>query len=59
MLELKTKIAVRTVNRFLRDNPDNFDSVEWVLFDSIQSRPMNEAEADKSYEEITDYKVLI
>ena len=34
MLELKTKIAVRTVNRFLRDNTDNFDSVEWVLFDS-------------------------
>ena len=58
MLELKTKIAVRTVNRFLRDNPDNFDSVEWVLFDSY-TESMNEAEADKSYEEITDYKVLI
>lgn len=52
MLELKTKIAVRTVNRFLRDTPDNFDSMEWVLFDSY-TESANEAEADKIYEEIT------
>ena len=28
------KIAVRTVARFLHENPDSFDLVEWVLFDS-------------------------
>ena len=26
------KIAVDTVHRFLKDNPDRFDLVEWVLF---------------------------
>lgn len=26
------KIAVDTVYRFLKDNPDRFDLVEWVLF---------------------------
>ena len=32
-VELAAKIAVHTVNRFLQDNPDCFDLVEWVLFD--------------------------
>ncbi|WP_347559476.1 macro domain-containing protein [Clostridium sp. OM05-9] len=34
-VELAAKIAVHTVNRFLQDNPDCFDLVEWVLFDTI------------------------
>ena len=33
-VELAAKIAVHTVNRFLQDNPDSFDLVEWVLFDT-------------------------
>lgn len=28
------KIAVRTVARFLQENPGQFDLAEWVLFDS-------------------------
>ena len=31
---LAAKIAVRTVARFLHENPDSFDLVEWVLFDT-------------------------
>lgn len=42
-VELAAKIAVRTVNRFLRDNPDSFDLVEWVLFDT-HTKSMYEAE---------------
>lgn len=34
-VKLAAKIAVRTVYRFLQDNPDSFDLVEWVLFDSV------------------------
>ena len=33
-VELAAKIAVSTVNRFLQDNLDCFDLVEWVLFDA-------------------------
>ena len=33
-VELAAKIAVHTVNRFLQDNPDSFDLVECVLFDT-------------------------
>ena len=33
-VELAAKVAVHTVNRFLQDNPDCFDLVEWVLFDA-------------------------
>lgn len=33
-VELAAKIAVNTVNKFLQDHPDQFDLVEWVLFDS-------------------------
>lgn len=33
-VELAAKIAVRTVSRFLQEYPDQFDLVEWVLFDA-------------------------
>lgn len=33
-VKLAASIAVKTVSRFLEDNPDSFDIVEWVLFDS-------------------------
>lgn len=33
-VKLAANIAVKTVSRFLNDNPDSFDLVEWVLFDS-------------------------
>ena len=42
-------IAVHTVNRFLQDNPDSFDLVEWVLFDT-QTESVYEAEVDKLYD---------
>lgn len=31
-VERAAKIAVDTVHRFLQENPDSFDLVEWVLF---------------------------
>ena len=31
-VERAAKIAVETVHRFLQENPDSFDLVEWVLF---------------------------
>ena len=31
-VERAAKIAVKTVCRFLQENPDSFDLVEWVLF---------------------------
>ena len=43
------KIAVRTVARFLHENPDSFDLVEWVLFDT-QTESVYEAEVDKLYD---------
>lgn len=33
-VKLAASIAVKTVSRFLENNPDSFDIVEWVLFDS-------------------------
>ena len=33
-VKLAASIAVKTVIRFLENNPDSFDIVEWVLFDS-------------------------
>ena len=45
-VELAAKIAVKTVNRFLQDNPDSFDLVEWVLFDS-HTEEIYEAAVDK------------
>lgn len=47
-IELAAKIAVSTVNRFLHDNPDSFDLVEWVLFDT-HTESVYEAEVDKLY----------
>ncbi len=47
--ELAAKVAVHTVNRFLRDNPDSFDLVEWVLFNA-HTEAVYEAEVDKIYE---------
>ena len=34
---------------FLQDNPDSFDLVEWVLFDT-QTESVYEAEVDKLYD---------
>ncbi len=48
-VELAAKIAVHTVNRFLQDNPDSFDLVEWVLFDT-QTESVYEAKVDKLYD---------
>ena len=31
-VELAAKVAVSTVNRFLQDNPDSFDLVEWHVW---------------------------
>lgn len=39
-------IAVKTVNEFLKNNPDYFELVEWVLFDS-HTASVYEAEVDK------------
>ena len=48
-VELTAKIAVRTVARFLQENPDSFDLVEWVLFDT-QTESVYESEVDKLYD---------
>ena len=45
-VELAAKVAVRTVRIFLEDNPDSFDLVEWVLFDSV-TESVYEAEVKK------------
>ena len=34
-VKLAASIAVKTVIKFLKDNPDSFDIVEWVLFDLV------------------------
>ena len=47
-VELAAKIAVHTVNRFSQDNPDWFDLVEWVLFDT-HTESVYESEVDKIY----------
>lgn len=47
-VELAAKVAVHTVNRFLQDNPDRFDVLEWVLFDA-HTEAVYEAEVDKLY----------
>lgn len=44
-IELAAKIAVETVSRFLKDTPDRFDLVEWVLFDSV-TESIYEAEVE-------------
>ena len=50
-VELAAKIAVHTVNRFLQDNPDSFDLVEWVLFDT-HTESVYEVEVDQLYKMI-------
>ena len=45
-VELAAKIAVKTVSRFLVDNGNSFDLVEWVLFDS-RTESVYEKEVDK------------
>lgn len=47
-VELDAKIAVKTVSSFLQDNEENFDLVEWVLFDS-ETELVYEREVDKLY----------
>ena len=53
-VELAAKVAVKIVNRFLQDNPDSFDLVEWVLFDA-HTEAVYEAEGDKIYDRMNDY----
>ena len=47
-VELAAKIAIKTVNKILRDNPNCFDIVEWVLFDNETER-IYETEVDELY----------
>ena len=47
-VELAAKIVVKTVSRFLEDNKNSFDLVEWVLFDDETDR-IYEGEVDKLY----------
>ena len=48
-VELAAQIAVNTINRFLQENPEKFDLVEWVLFDD-NTKSVYEAEVDKLYD---------
>lgn len=48
-VDLAAKIAVRTVDRFLKENKGAFDLVEWVLFDN-ETYYYYETEVDKLYE---------
>lgn len=50
-VELAAKIAVKTVSRFLEDNENSFDLVEWVLFDS-KTESVYKAEVEKIYQKI-------
>lgn len=47
-VEFAAKIAVKTVSRFLEDNENSFDLVEWVLFDSA-TESVYEKEVDILY----------
>lgn len=42
------KIAVSTVVRFIEDNPDAFDLVEWILFDK-NTESYYQMEVDEYY----------
>ena len=42
------QIAVSVFSRFLEDNKNSFDLVEWVLFDSA-TESVYEKEVDKLY----------
>lgn len=48
-VELAAKIAVKTVSRFLKDNENRFELVEWVLFDD-KTKSVYETEVEKLYE---------
>ena len=50
-VERAAKIAVKTVSRFLDNNPDSFEFVEWVLFDNETER-IYEGEVDKLYTDL-------
>ena len=50
-VKLAAQIAVKTVHQFLEDNPDRFDLVEWVLFDSVTEQ-VYKSEVDKLYEDL-------
>ena len=52
-VELAAKIAVKTVSRFLDNNPDSFEFVEWVLFDNETER-IYEGEVDKLYTDLQE-----
>lgn len=45
-VEKAAKIAVKTVNEFLDNNPDYFELIEWILFDP-HTASVYEAEVDK------------
>lgn len=47
-VELAAKIAVKTVSRFLEENENSFELVQWVLFDSV-TESVYEKEVDKLY----------
>ena len=46
----QAKIAVKTVSRFLENNENDFDLVEWVLFDA-KTESVYQAEVDRLYQE--------
>ncbi len=50
-VELAAKIAVRTVARFLDEHENQFDLVEWVLFDETTEK-IYEREVDRLYENV-------
>lgn len=50
-VELAAKIAVRTVARFLDEHENQFDLVEWVLFDET-TKKIYEREVDRFYENV-------
>ena len=58
-VDLVAKVAVHTVNRFLQDNPDCFDLVEWVLFDA-HTEAVYEALfiKAKSWEHEKEYRIV-
>lgn len=45
-VERAAKIAVRTVNEYLKDNPEAFDLIMWVLFDD-KTKAAYDAEVKK------------
>jgi len=45
-VDLAAEVAVGTVNRFLKENENKFDLVEWVLFDD-ETKKCYDAEVDK------------